>query len=89
MVLIFKPGVPGFLTLLLSGKLVCISVFAPKLLITSSLIWTAHDWLKKFNNFYIAAVVGVISRPGIRIETCNRNQPNKSKLTLCKLLLSL
>ena len=37
----------------------------------------------------MAAVVGIISRHGLTIETCCKNQPNKNKLVLYKPLLSL
>ena len=37
----------------------------------------------------MAAVVGIVSRCGLRIEVRRRNQPNKSKLVLCKPLLHL
>ena len=47
------------------------------------------DWLNKFYGFYMAAVVGIISRHGHSIDVHHRNLPNKSKLTLYKLLLSL
>ena len=52
------------------------------------------DWLNKLYSLYLAAVVGVImvsliglSRHGYRIRAYHRNQPNKSKLALYKLLL--
>ena len=32
----------------------------------------------------MAAIVGIISRRGLRIEACCRSQPNKSKLALYK-----
>ena len=32
-------------------------------------------WLNKFYNFYIAAVVSIASRRGLRIEVHNKNQP--------------
>ena len=35
----------------------------------------------------MAALVGIVSRRGLRIKLCHRNQPNKSKLALCKPLL--
>ena len=35
----------------------------------------------------MAAIVGIISRRGLTIEVCCRNQPNKSKLALYKPLL--
>ena len=41
---------------------------------------TLYDWLKKFYNFYMAAVVGIVSRHGLRNEVHCTNQPNKIKL---------
>ena len=35
----------------------------------------------------MAAIVGIVSRRGLRIEVRRRNQPNKSKLVLYKPLL--
>ena len=58
-----------------------------RILITSGAIWTQYDWLNKFYNFYITAIVSIVSRYGLTIEACHSNQPNKSKLTLCKPLL--
>ena len=63
--------------------------FTPRLLITGSMIWTTHEWLNKFYNFIMAAVVGTVSRCGLRIEECHKNRPNKTKLALYKLLISL
>ena len=37
----------------------------------------------------MAAVVGIVSKRGLRIEAHHRNQPNKSKLALYKPLLRL
>ena len=37
----------------------------------------------------MAAIVGIVSRRGLRIEAHRRNQPNKSKLALYKPLLCL
>ena len=37
----------------------------------------------------MAAVIGIASRRGLRIEAHHRNQPNKSKLVLYKVLLRL
>ena len=42
-----------------------------------------------FCNFYMAAVVGIVSRCGLRIEVHCSNKPNKTKVVLYKLLLSL
>ena len=39
--------------------------------------------------FVLAAIVGIISRHGLRIEAHRRSQPNKSKLALYKPLLRL
>ena len=44
------------------------------------------NWLYKFYSFYMAAVVGISNGRGLRIEVHCKNQPNKSKLLLCKLL---
>ena len=64
--ILFKPGMPpaagcrapGFLKLLLSTNvcmLVCVCVFvcvcAPRLLITSDVMWCDYDWLNKFYDF--------------------------------------
>ena len=57
----------------------------PRLKITSGVMWhdmTPYDWLNKFYNFYIAAVVSIISIHGFIIEACHRNEPNKSKVSL-------
>ena len=32
----------------------------------------------------MAAIIDIISRRGLIIEACRRNQPNESKLMLCK-----
>ena len=37
----------------------------------------------------MAAIVGIVSRRGLRIKARRRNQPNKSKLALYKQLLRL
>ena len=37
----------------------------------------------------MAAIVGIVSRRGLRTEARRRNQPNKSKLALCKPSLRL
>ena len=73
---------------------VCVCVYlcvspSPRLLIASGLIWTLYDWFNKFYSFYMAAVVIISSGCSLRIKVCRRNQPNKSKLVLCKPLLSL
>ena len=87
-----QAGVPGFYKLILSNKCVCMCVSVsvcspPRLLITSGIIWTPNDWLNKFYSFCMAAIVGIISRHGLRNESRHRNQPNKSKLALYKPLL--
>ena len=45
-----------------------------------------YDWL---NNIYMAAVDGIVSRRGLGIDVHHKDQHNKSKLVLVKLLLSL
>ena len=46
-----------------------------------------RDWLNKF--FYMAAIVGIISRHGLIIGVHHRNQYNRSKIGMYSLLLSL
>ena len=77
-------------------KTVCVCVFVRvyvrlplRLLITNGVIWTPYDWLHKFYSFYVAAIVGIISRCVISIDALCENQPNKHKLTLFKLLIHL
>ena len=69
---------------------VCVSIPIPK---ASSMMWcdewTLYDWLNKFYNFYIAAVVGIGSRYGLCIDLHHRNQPNKNKLALYIRLIHL
>ena len=49
------------------------------------MIWTPYD---KFYSFYMAAVVVISDGCGLRVEVHRRNQPNKSKLSLYKPLLT-
>ena len=56
-----------------------------RLLITSDMIWTPYDWLNRFYSFYMAIVVGIVSRHDLTVEGHCINQPNKCKLALCKL----
>ena len=53
------------------------------------MIWAQYDWLNKFYNFYMAAVVIIDDGRGLKVEAFRINQPNKSKLFLYKPLLSL
>ena len=90
-VTVFKSGalvsgrhMPGFLKLFLCRHL-CFP--APKAMITNGVIW--HDikpiWLViQALQVYMAAIVNVVSRCGLTIEVCCRDQPNNSKLVLCK-----
>ena len=48
-------------------------------------VWLAIQVLQLF----MAAVSQFVSRHGLKIEACHRNQPNKSKLVLLKPLLKL
>ena len=54
---------------------VCVST--PRLLITSGVMWcdidSIYDWLNKFYSYYIAAVVGIVSRCDISIHTRHGN----------------
>ena len=56
---------------------VCVCVFicvsAPRLLITSGMIWTSYDWLNKLYSFYMATAFVINSRRGLRIEVCRGN----------------
>ena len=62
---------------------VCVCVCPPlRLLITSGVIWTPHDWLNKGYCFYMAAVVIIGDGCGLIFEAHHRNQPIKSKLSL-------
>ena len=61
----------------------CVCLYQ-KLLITSGMIWAPYDWLNKFYSFYAVAVVGMVSRCGLSIDVCHKNQPNKHKLALYK-----
>ena len=67
---------------------VCVCMSAPEA-ITSGVIWTPYDWLNKFYSFYMTAVVVIDDGHGLTVEARRINQPNKSKLSLYKLLLSL
>ena len=60
-----------------------------RLLITSGVIWTPYDWLIKLCGFYIVVVVFIDDGHGLGVEVRHINQPNKSKLSLHKPLLSL
>ena len=52
---------------------VCVCVCLPsRLSITSGVIWTPYNWLKKFYNGYIAIVVVIINGHGLGIDTCHR-----------------
>ena len=48
------------------------------------MIWTPYDWINKFYSFYATAVVGIISRCGLRINVHSGKQPNKQRRALCK-----
>ena len=42
---------------------------APRLLITSGMIWTPYDWLNKFYSFYMATLVNIVDGCGLGIDT--------------------
>ena len=53
---------------------VCVFVCPPpRLLITSSVIWTPYEWLKKFYSCYMATVVIIINGRGLGIGTHGRH----------------
>ena len=43
------------------------------------MIWTPYDWLHKFYNFHVTAVV-IYTIHDVRIDAHHRNQPNNIKL---------
>ena len=70
-------------------KLVCMHVYV--CVSTPEVINNQYcdDWLNKFCNVYMAGIISIGSRRGLKIKTHHRNQTNKSKLALYNLLLSL
>ena len=95
---VFKPGTldcgrRAWLLVIDLVREVCVCVCPPpRLVITSGVMWhdmDPYDWLNKYYSFCMAAIVGIVSRRGLRIEACHRNQPNKSKIALYKPLLRL
>ena len=84
-----RPAHAWFLKLFLCGHLyVCLCVCLPQsVLITSDMIAmksSSYDWFNRLYGFYIVAIVGIVSKCGLTIEVCHRNQPNKSRLAPCK-----
>ena len=61
----------------------CVCV-PPRLFKTSSVIWTAYNWLNKFYSFYVyvVAVVSIISRCSLSIDVRHGNQLNKRNVAL-------
>ena len=83
---------PGFLKLLCGlCKCMCACVcLSLRLLITSGMMWSDMDpiWLvKQVLQLFMAAVVIIVNRCGLSMILCYRNQVNKCKLVLYKLLL--
>ena len=69
---------------------VCMCMYmCVRLLIISGMIWTPYDWLNKFYSCYMAAVIIINDGRGLGVEVHCKSQPNKSKLSLYKLLLPL
>ena len=61
--------------------LVCVCVCVsphPRLLITSAVIWTPHDWLNKFYNCFMTIVVVIVNGRSLGIDARRRHSPNKS-----------
>ena len=53
------------------------------------MIWTVYDWLNKFYNFLMAAIVSIIIRSGLRIKMHHKNQRNKTKMILYRPLFHI
>ena len=52
----------------------CVCVCShPGLLITSGVIWTAYDWLKKFYSCCIATIAIIVNGRGLGIDKCGGN----------------
>ena len=73
-----QAGAPGFLEFLYAQMYVCtcayVCVSAPRLLITSDVMWCDIDpyaLLNKFYGFYMATVVGIISGHALSIHGDN------------------
>ena len=61
----------------------------PRLLITNGVMQTQYHWLNKLYSFYMAAIIGIISRRGLSIDVHCRNQYNRNKLKMHIPLFSL
>ena len=61
----------------------------PRLLITIGVICIPYDWLHKSYNFYVAAIVSIVTKHDFDIDARHQNQPNKHKLALYKPLIHL
>ena len=74
MVSFIKPGTSSWCAWFLEIDFVCdvcmcVCVCPPlRPLITSGVIWTPYDWVKKFYSFYMAAAVVIGNGRGLRIE---------------------
>ena len=72
----FKPGESRLLNWSLKIAFVCkvgmhacmVRVSIPRLLITSSIIWTQYDWLAKFYSLYIVAIVTIIISVALQLK---------------------
>ena len=64
----------------------------PRLLLTSGVMWHDKDPTVKLAlqllYTYVATVVSIVSVDSLSIDVHHRNQPNKSKLDLYKLLIN-
>ena len=70
------------------GLMVCLP---PRLSIASSMIWHDVDpvwFVKQVSHLLYGSCIGINSKRGVRIEMYHKNQPNKKKVVLYKLLLS-
>ena len=58
--------------------------------LTNGVMWSNIDpiyWLSKLYICYMATVVHILNGCGLGIDTYHGNQPDKSKLALCKTLV--
>ena len=67
---------------------VCVHPLGKYLVVWCVVIWTPCDRLNKSYSFYMPAIVIISDERDLRMKACHRNQPNKSKLSLYKLLFS-
>ena len=71
-----RPACAWFLKIISVWMSVCVCVSAPRLLITSGVMWHdvgPYDWLNKFYGCYMTTVVIIVNGHGLGIGTCHRH----------------